>query len=194
MINRIIGVLTLNVNTFEEIEHDERATVEAAIIVAVVAVLSAIGGFVGVQSGSAALEQLSRQFGGDVPVDIPVISPVGAAVTAFIGAFIAWILWAALTYLIGTNLFKGKATMGEMLRVLGYAQIPRLLNIFNFIPCVGAIISLVALVWTLVVGFIAVRQGLDIDNMQTAITIVLSWLVVFVVNVCVLGSIFGLIF
>ncbi len=31
MFNRIIGVFKLDVNTFEEIEHDEGATVQAAI-------------------------------------------------------------------------------------------------------------------------------------------------------------------
>lgn len=193
MINRIIGVLTLNVNTFEEIEHDEGATMEAAIIVAVVAILSAIGGFFGAQSGNAAIEQMSQQFEGDIPLELMSISPVGGAISAFLGAFVAWILWSGLTYLIGVNLFKGQATMGEMLRVLGYAQVPRLLNIFSFIPCLGAIIALAALVWTLVVGFIAIRQGLDIDNMQTAITVVLSFIAAFVVNLCVLGPIFSFI-
>ncbi len=193
MINRIIGILKLDVNTFEEIEHDEAATAEAAIIVAVVAVLSAISGFFGAQASNNTFQQLSQQFEGDIPLEMMAISPIGGAFAAFIGVFITWILWSALTYVIGTNLFKGQATMGEMLRVLGYAQVPRLLNIFSFIPCLGAIVALVALVWSLVVGFIAVRQGLDIDNTQTAITVVLSFLVAVVVNLCFIGPIFSLI-
>jgi hypothetical protein len=124
---------------------------------------------------------------------IPNISPVGAALNGFVGAFVRWLLWSILTYLIGTNLFKGQATIGEMLRVLGFAQAPQLLSILSFIPCLGAIIAIAAAIWSLVAGFIAVRQGLDLDNMQTAITVVLSWLVAVIVNLCVLGPIFGFI-
>ena len=193
MINRIIGVLTLNVNVFEEIEHDENATTEAAMIVAVVAVISAIGGFLSVQFGGDAMAQFSEQFGGDVPFPIPTISPIGTAVTSFVGTFVGWILWSALTYFIGTNLFKGQATIGEMLRVIGYAQVPLVLNLVSFIPCLGAIISLVASIWSLVAGFVAVRQGLDIDNTQTAITVVISFIIAFIVQLCAIGPIFALV-
>lgn len=197
MLNRIIGVLRLDVNTFEEIEHDKSATGQAAIIVAVVAVLTAIGSFFGVQTASAVLEQMQQQFG-EAGIDptmaqFAAISPIGAALNAFISAFVGWLLWSVLTYLIGTNLFKGQATIGEMLRVLGFAQAPRLLGIFGFIPCLGAIIGIIAAFWSLVAGFIAVRQGLDIDNTKTAITVVLSWLIAVVFNLCVLGPIFALI-
>lgn len=197
MLNRIIGVLKLDVNTFEEIEHDESATGQAAIIVAVVAILSAIGGFFGARSGNAVFQQLQQRLGdfaGDVPAPaIPTISPVGAAINAFIAAFIAWLVWSFLTYLIGTNLFKGRATVGEMLRVLGFAQAPQLLRLFSFIPCLGAIISLVAVIWSLIAGFIAIRQGLDLDNGKTAVTIIVSWLVAVVINLCILAPIFGFI-
>ena len=83
--------------------------------------------------------------------------------------------------------------MGEMLRVLGFAQAPQLLTVFSFIPCLGVIIALAAAIWSLIAGFIAIRQGLDIDNMQTAITVILSWLIAVVVNLCVLEPIFALI-
>lgn len=197
MLNRIIGVLKLDVNTFEEIEHDTNATGQAAIIVAVVAVLSAIGGFFGAQTGNAMLEQFQQQFG-EAGIDQSMaqfasISPIGTAINALIATFVGWLLWSVLTYLIGTNLFKGQATIGEMLRVLGFAQAPYLLGIFSFIPCLGAIISLAAAIWSLIAGFIAIRQGLDIDNMQTAITVILSWLIAVAVNWCVISPIFALI-
>ncbi|MCP4421692.1 MAG: hypothetical protein GY805_34195, partial [Chloroflexi bacterium] len=43
MFERIIGVLKLDVNTYEEIEADESATSQAAIVVVVAAILSGIG-------------------------------------------------------------------------------------------------------------------------------------------------------
>lgn len=195
MWERILGVFKLDVPTFEAIEADENGTTQAAIIVALVGLLSAIGAAVGAAMANNALVSLEQQLGSDfqLPIAIPTLTPVGAFVSALLGAFVAWLLWSVLTYFIGTRLFGGQATMGEMLRVLGYAQAPRLLSVFSFIPCVGALLSLAGWIWSLVAGFVAVRQGLDIDNGKTILTVLLSFIVVIVVNF-LLGSLFAMVF
>lgn len=132
LVERIMGVLKLNVNTFEEIEADENATSQAAIIVAIVAVLSAIGAGIGARAGNAVMDQLGSSF--DMPFDIPTISPVSAALNALVAAFVLWLVWSALTFFIGTKMFNADATMGEMLRVIGFAQAPKMLGILSFIP------------------------------------------------------------
>jgi hypothetical protein len=156
MIDRIMGVLKLDVATFEEIEHDQSALSEAAIIVAVVALLTGIGEGIG-----------ATNF-------------VTAFLAALVWAFVGWIIWAAVTYFVGTSLFGGQADMGEMLRVLGYAQAPRVLGILSGIPCVGLIIGVIVWVWSLAAAFIAIRQGLDIDNIKALLTVAVGWLVVFI--------------
>lgn len=153
MIERIIGVLKLDVATYEEIEHDENALTQAAIIVAVVAFLSAIGSGIGASMG-----------GGGFFLSF---------IATLVWTFISWFIWAAVTYFIGTTLFDGRASLNEMLRVLGFAQAPLVLGV---IPCLG----IVGMIWALVTGFVAVRQGLDIDNTKTAITVVIGWAIVFV--------------
>jgi hypothetical protein len=155
MIDRIMGVLRLDVATFEAIEADKSAITEAAIIVAVVALLSAIGQSIG-----------AANF---------VTSFLATVVWAFVG----WFLWAGVTYFVGTALFGGQADLGEMLRVLGYAQAPRILSVLTFIPCLGAIIGVIVWIWALLAAFIAVRQGLDIDNVKALLTVIVGWLVVF---------------
>jgi len=149
MFNRIIGVFKLDVNTFEEIEHDESATVQAAIVVAIVAVLTGVG------SG------LSAQFSDR--------SFIAAFFVSLVWAFIGWFLWSAVSYFIGTSLFGGKATLGEMLRVIGYAQAPQFLSI---IPCIGPIVGGI---WALIAGFIAIRQGLDLDNTKAFLTALIGF-------------------
>ncbi len=47
LFQRMIGVLKLDVDTFEEIEHDQGATGQAAIVVLVVALVAGIGGGLG---------------------------------------------------------------------------------------------------------------------------------------------------
>ena len=71
-----------------------------------------------------------------------------------------------------------------MLRVIGFAYSPQILNI---IPCVGWIIGGI---WSLIAGFIAVRQGLDLDNTKAFLTIAVGF-VVYIVIFIVLGLIFG---
>ena len=164
MINRIIGVLKLDVNTYEEIEADENATTQAAIVVAVVAI---IGGLIG--------GGISAAMGG---------SFLGSFLNQLLTAFIGWFVWSAVTYFVGTSLFGGKATMGQMLRVLGFAQAPGILGI---IPVCG---SFIGWLWTLVCTFIAIRQGLDLDNGKALMTAGVAFVAVIIVGF-IIGAILG---
>lgn len=164
MINRIVGVLKLDVATYEEIEADETATSQAAIVVAVVAIVSGIVG-----------GAFSMAMGG---------SFIGTLISNVLGAFIGWLLWSAVTYFVGTSLFGGQATLSEMLRVLGFAQVPGLLAI---IPVCG---GFVGLIWTLACTFIAIRQGLDLDNTKAILTAVIAFVVVLIVSF-IIGGILG---
>jgi len=164
-LNRIIGVLKLDVETYEEIEADETATSQAAIVVAIVAIIG------GLLSGATSL-----LFDG---------SFIGSFLQQLLTAFIGWIIWAYVTYFVGTSFFNGKSTSGEMLRVLGFAQAPGILVI---IPVCGWFIGWI---WTLVCTFIAIRQGLDLDNMKALATAVVAFIVVLVVYF-VIGAILSL--
>lgn len=164
MTQRILGVFRLDPQTFEEVEHDTTATGQAAGVVAVAAVCSAIGNSIWASiSGTA----------------------TGANfLVALVSAFVGWLIWSALTYWIGTSVFEGKADLGEMLRVIGFAYAPQALAI---IPCLGA---LVGGIWSLIAGFIAIRQGLDLDNTKTFITIIVGFLA-YVALSFVLATLFG---
>ncbi|MCL4263157.1 MAG: YIP1 family protein [Anaerolineae bacterium] len=162
MIERIIGVLKLDVATYEAIEADENATMQAAIVVAVVAI---VGGVLG--------GAISSLVGGNF---------LGTLVYTLLSAFIGWLVWSATTYFVGTSLFGGQATMGEMLRVLGFAQAPGILAI---IPICG---NFIGWIWTLACTFIAIRQGLDLDNTKALLTAVIAFVAVVIVSF-VIGAI-----
>ncbi len=156
LVQRVIGVLKLDVNTYEEIEADESATSQAAMVVAIVAI---IGGLV--SGGFAALG------GGDF---------LPSFLQQLIGAFVGWFIWAGVTYFVGTSLFGGKSDMGQMLRVLGFAQAPGILAI---IPVCGAFVGWI---WSLVCAFIAIRQGLDLDNGKAAMTAGVAFIAVIIAS------------
>lgn len=192
MIDRIMGVFRLSVPTFEEIEADESATVQAAIVVAIVAILSGITRYFAAPAAAETMAQIEGQLGIDLPS--VTLNPVGALINAILSAFVTWLIWSALTYFIGTRLFNGTATMGEMLRVIGFAQAPRILGILFFIPCLGPLLGFIGSIWSLVAGFIGIRQGLDLDNVKTALTIILSFLAAILVSFLIgllLASVFA---
>jgi hypothetical protein len=156
MLDRIIGVLKLDANVYEEIEADESATSQAAIVVAIVAI---VGGLIG--------GGISAAMGGDF---------LGSFLSQLIGAFVSWIIWSVVTFFVGTSLFGGKSSIGQMMRVLGFAQAPGILSI---IPVCGAFVGWV---WTLACTFIAIRQGLDLDNGKAAMTAVVAFIAVLIVS------------
>ena len=164
LLERVIGVFKLDVQTFEEIEHDQNATVQAAIVVGIVALLGAIGSGISNAIGDGSF--------------------IGGFIGSLVWAFVGWFILSAVIYFVGTSLFNGKATLDEMLRVLGFAYAPQVLAI---IPCCGWIVGLI---WSLAAGFIAVRQGLDLDNTNALATIVVGF-IVYVIGFAIL-SLLGL--
>jgi hypothetical protein len=153
MIDRIVRAIRLDWTVFGEIAQDRGALKEAAIIVAIVTFLSAIG------TGIAA-RSLGAFFGDWIA-----------------GIVVGWIGWAIITYLVGTALFKGKTDILEMLRVLGYANAPNLLGLLSFIPCVGWIFPLAGGLLALAAGILAIREAMDLNTSHAVVTAVIGWVV-----------------
>lgn len=149
LVTRMKGAAMLNVHTYEEVEADSSATSQAAIVVAIVAVASAIGGL---GEGGAGI--------------------IGGLVSAVVG----WLLWAGITYLIGDKVLGGTATWGELLRTIGFAQSPGVLYILGIIPLLGGLIRFAVAIWILIAGVIAIRQALDFGTGKAVLTAVLGWL------------------
>jgi hypothetical protein len=172
LLDRMMRAARLDVNLFEEVEADLSATSQAATVVGIVALCGGLGNAIGVAMGGS----------------------VGMAVAAFIGqivfAFIGWIAWSYITYWIGTSMFKGQATPGELLRTVGFAQTPGVLNILGFIPFLGGIVAFAAGIWALIAGIIAIRQALDVTTGQAVITAIIG-MIPMMLLACLSGVIFG---
>jgi hypothetical protein len=50
-----------------------------------------------------------------------------------------------------------------------------LLGLFGFIPCAGALISLVGLVLTVAAGVIAIRESMEFDTTNAVVTAILGF-------------------
>jgi len=149
IVDRMRGAAMLDVATYEEVENDLTATGQAGVVVAIVAVCSAIGG-----------------------ASHGLMGIVGGLISSLLG----WLIWSGVTYFVGTKLFGGTATWGELLRTLGFARSPGVLLILGIIPLLGRVVSLVVWLWILAAGIVAIRQALDITTGKAVLTAVVSWL------------------
>ena len=166
MFSRIMRVFRLDATLFREVAENKALMNEAAIIVVVVTLLSALGGAIGLLIAKASFGSAILNF----------------FVTWIVGILVSWILWAVITYFIGTALFKGKTDIPEMMRVLGYASAPRLLGILGIIPCLGWIAALVGAILAFIAGFIAVREAMEFDTTKAIITVLISWVIAFAIT------------
>ncbi len=164
MLNRMIGAARLSVDTFEAVEHDRSATIQALIIVIVVAAFSGIGSILS----------------GDVDL-------INGVILGAVRGVVGWAVWALVTWIVGTTILKTpetEADWGQLARVTGFAQTPGLLNILIFIPVVGWIIGIAVFVWQFVAMMVGVRQALDYKSTWRAFFVILiSFIVVLIVVV-----------
>jgi len=152
--NRLLGSAWLNADSYEEVEADTHANVQAIGIV----VLSSIAAALGARTTS-----------------------LGSMVSLVVVALTSWVIWVLLTLLIGTHLLPGKSThadFGQLLRTTGFSAAPGILRVFGVIPVVGWAIFLGATVWMLFSFVVAVRQALDYTNTGSALAVcLLGWLI-----------------
>jgi hypothetical protein len=143
----------LDKNLFAEVANNESLLGESLIIVLLVALVSGIGTMV----------NASR--------------PILALLTELINSVLfGWLLWSVIAYFVGTTFFGGKSSITEMLRTIGYANSPRLLGLFAFIPCFGWIFLLLGSILSLIAGIIAIRESMEFDTDKAVITAVIGYI------------------
>ena len=167
IIDRSIGMVSLNDSTYEEIEHDQSATTQAAIVVIVAGIATGIGAI------------------GDEWYSI-LVSPVAQLV--------AWVVGAFFIYFVGTRVIPSghtDADLGQVLRLLGFATVTGIANILGFIPVVGALIALVAGILGIVITVKAIMHALEMSVLRAIATAILAAIVQGII-LLIIGGIFGL--
>ncbi|MBI2954480.1 MAG: YIP1 family protein [Chloroflexi bacterium] len=173
IVDRMIRAAKLENALYDEVERDKNATGQALTVVVIVALASGIG---------SALAGIIGRAG--------IGAAIGGFIVGIIMALIGWAIWSFVTYWVGTSLFGGTATYGELLRAVGFAYTPNVLGILSFIPGVGPLIAFVGSIWALVAGVVAVRQALDFDTGKAIITAIIGWIILMIV-VVVIGGMFA---
>ena len=107
-------------------------------------------------------------------------------------SLIGWVVWSFVSYFIGTKVFGGVATYGELLRTIGFAQSAGVLRIFAFVPFVGWLLSFAVGIWTFVATIVAMRQALDVDTTKAVLTALIGFLAYMVIAIP-LGIVFAVV-
>ncbi len=115
----------------------------------------------------------------------------GCSWVSIIGALISWFVWAYLTFFIGTKILpepQTRANHGELLRTIGFASAPGLIQVLGIVPLAGHIVIPVASIWMLIAMVIAVRQALDYRGTGRAVGVcVIGWIFLIIIRVVILG-------
>ncbi len=173
---RIMGAFTFRKGVYAEVETDASFTSTAWLLVAVVSFLNQLG-------TNASGEIVNWLVGAVVGT---VFAVLGFAVGAFV---ISW---------VGKTIFNADVTFEEMVRTLGLAYV---WNVVGFIgvlsavstalSCLLAPVMLIAGIATIVAWFVAAKEALDLEWVQTIITVVLGFVALIVISV-ISGLVLGM--
>ena len=164
--DRVIGAARLDRGTYEEVERDQSATTQAAIIVGVVAIAGAIGG---------------------------VGDGVAGAIVGAVIAILGWVISAAFIFLVGTRIIPSKqveADLGQVLRTTGFAQVPGILAVFGAIAVIGPILGFAGAIWGIVTLVIAIQSALEASVGRAIAIAIIAAILAGIVGV-IIAAIFG---
>jgi len=153
---RLLGAARLDAATYEEVEADRSANLQAMTVVLLASLAAGIGSI--------------RTDG------------VSGLVFHAVTALVAWGVWAAVTYFLGVHLLpepETRADVGELLRTIGFSSSPGLLRVLGNLPLLSLPISLLAEAWMLVAMVVAVRQALDYRSTLRAVAVCLIGFLVY---------------
>ena len=147
---RLMGAAMLDAGTFEQVEADRRATWQAVVVVLLASLAAGAGVRLQLRSGPAGFLRLSAI------------------------ALITWVAWAVLTVQVGTRFLPERQTESdavEMMRTIGFAATPGLLQVFGVIPGVGVPVFAITTVWMFAAMVAAVKHALDYTSVGRALAV-----------------------
>jgi hypothetical protein len=164
--DRLIGSAKLDIATYEEVEADTGATSQAMVVVLISSVAGGIGAL-----GMG-------------------VTGIGGIVAGGIAALLSWVVWAFVTYFVGTRLLpepQTHADTGQLMRTLGFAQSPGFARVLGGVPGVGPLILTVVSIWMFVAMVIAVRQALDYTSTWRAVGVCfVGWMIMMIPTLVIL--------
>jgi hypothetical protein len=147
---RAMGAAMLDHSMYEGIEADRSLNVQTALVVLLSSLAAGFGA------------------GGWLAGDLRLF------LTFTVFALITWMMWAVLTHQIGTHILPEpatRATLGELLRTVGFAAAPGVLFVFAAFPAVKVPVFVGVIAWMFVAMVVGVRHALDYSSSSRALVV-----------------------
>jgi hypothetical protein len=190
LMDRIMGAFTFKREVYADVKKDTSFTPTAWGIVIVVQVVNQLAGYLAAGAIAAAT------------VGALGLGNVGSAMSAsLVGSLLSMVIgvaaFAAAAYVImfvAKSMFQATVTFDEVVRTVGLANVWGIVGVLTILAiispvflCLTGIVGLAAAILSAVASAIAVKEAVGLDWTQTIITIVIAWVVLFVVT-AVLGT------
>jgi hypothetical protein len=146
-VRRLIGAATLNARVYESVEADRSALGQALVVVLLSSAAAGVG--------------LGR-------------AQPGAILAVTMIALVSWLAWAAIVYQIGGRLLPEPGTrvdFAEMLRTVGFAASPGLIQALAAIPGWTAVVVSVSWIWMIAAMVTAVGHALDYRRVSRTLAV-----------------------
>jgi hypothetical protein len=161
LMKRIQRLAMLDTTVFDEVRGDQSMTIPAVIVAIVSTFLFGLGGFlwfaVNVDSEGSYISN------GDVFLKSFIVGSILAIVL--------WGVWVGITYVMLTQLFRARADVNELVRVMGFATAPLALGVLMLIPQLDFAIGLSVLALFFGTTFVAVQSATDAAAGRTLIAV-----------------------
>ena len=152
--SRLLGSASLSARSYEDVESDPHANLQAVGVVLLSSLAAAVG------TGIRDLE---------------------STVSLLVVALASWIVWVLLTLLIGSQLLpigETRVDFGQLLRTTGFSAAPGILRVLGLVPVIGWVLFAAATIWMLFSFVVAVRQALDFTSTARALAVcILGWVI-----------------
>jgi len=191
LMDRIIGAFTFKREVYADVKKDTSFTPTAWGIVIVVQLLNQLAGYLA--AGAVAAATVGALGLGNVGTAMSG-SLVGSLISVVI-AVVAFAVGAYVIMFVAKSMFQAKVTFDEVVRTVGLANVWGIVGVLIILTvispvflCLSGIVGLAAAILSIIASAIAVKEAVGLDWTQTIITIVISWVVIFVVT-AILGTI-----
>ena len=143
---RLRRLATLDTTVFDEIRTDTTATIPALVVAVVATLLAGLGGWL--WWAVAGIPDKGKMF-------------VQSLIFGSILSLLFWFIWIAITYVLLTQMFRARADLNELIRVMGFATAPLALGVLMFIPELDWGIGLCSIAFFFALTTIAVQSATD---------------------------------
>ena len=160
-------IIKLNKKTMEEVAHDGNLSSVALVFL----------------MGGTFIVALCFYIFGATSFMVNFKPDLGLAFTSWVVLTITCLLEMFVASVIALKLFMGKGSFDQFFRVAGIASLLSALMAVGFvIPMLGAFIQAAVTLWSLVIGFVALKTVFKLDTSNTILTMILAALVIISLN------------